>query len=174
MKYLQLVASDQIDKEYTVNNRRAQLSQLSNTMELAPTQQSQTPAEMMNRTFPPSPSQRTDNLRPSSVSPGRAQVQASPITTLSSPVTINRHQSSPSSPPQMILSSENKQHRKPRAPSNLKVEIVANQKLYIEWSYVHYLDHETKSNGTTVTGYRVSCSCEFSTLFCGHPGTFTS
>lgn len=46
--------------------------------------------------------------------------------------------------------------RKPQAPIGLSVEVVASQKLYLEWTYVQYLDHAARSNGTTVRGFRVS------------------
>ncbi|XP_067928454.1 golgin subfamily A member 4-like [Watersipora subatra] len=45
--------------------------------------------------------------------------------------------------------------RKPRAPTELRAEVIANQKLYVEWAYLHHLEHGTKSNGTPVLGFRV-------------------
>lgn len=45
--------------------------------------------------------------------------------------------------------------RKPDAPSNLRVDVVANQKLYMEWNYMSSLDYEGCSNGSKVTGFRV-------------------
>jgi len=53
-------------------------------------------------------------------------------------------------------SVEPKLLRKPRAPVDLSVEIVAGRKLYVEWKYISFLDYSARSNGTTVTGFRVS------------------
>ena len=157
MKYLQLVDLDKLDRERVINERKAQLQQLSNTTDFSSSpSHNQTSPEPMNRTYPQLlPSSRDENVRPGRVSPSRSPVQSPPRTLQITPATNNRLQVPASMAAPVSPKSAAKQLRKPKAPSGLRVEVVANQKLYIEWGYVQHLDHETKSNGTTVTGFRV-------------------
>jgi len=73
------------------------------------------------------------------------------------PVRDSLSQTFPSSRPAAIHRARSASPmRKPRAPVDLSVEIVAGRKLYVEWKYISFLDYSARSNGTTVTGFRVS------------------
>lgn len=168
MKYLQLVDLDKLDRERVMNERKAQLQQLSNTTDFSSASQNPTYSEAMSMSRASlSPQQRDDNIRSSPLSLSRPRVE-SPLRTLPATQVTNNRLQVPLSSAQSPVSPRTitKQLRKPRAPTGLRVEIVANQKLYIEWAYVQHLDHEMKSNGTIITGFRVSRHRH-------HPNTYT-
>lgn len=102
-----------------------------------------------SQTYPAPSTPSTTGIRARSASPYRHNYSA-PATLPSESLTMAAT-TQPNTKPINATTFQ----KKPLSPGNLTVEIVANQKLYIEWSYVNTLDHNGKSNGTTVTGFRV-------------------
>jgi len=145
-KYLAPVSLESVEREALAEKRRRHLDQISGRLSVSPVRES------LNRTYPPvsTPHLNTGlssslNTRPNPL-PAASQPRPLPLT-------------SPTRPPPMPTQCNSYQNaqlqRKPAAPSKVRAEYIANQKLYVEWAYIQNLDDKNRSNGTKVTGFKV-------------------
>lgn len=156
IKYLHPIDLDKMEAELLKNKRKAHLDKLSGRIynkQLtvpSPMSQNQAPSSPLNQTFPiVEPNMMQNHNRTRSLSPVRpAQGEA---TSFSNTRHTGSNMSSSAAP-----GADRRVQCKPHAPSDLRVEVVANQKLYLEWSYIQFIDHMARSNGTQVIGFRVN------------------